>query len=45
MKHSANRFPADLSDCFAQMVLDVSDMLCALRNHYGEPEADAANDV
>lgn len=34
-----------LSDCFAQIVLDVSDMLSALRYHYGEPEEAAEEAV
>ncbi len=34
-----------LSDCFAYMAKDVSGMLSALRYHYGEPKADAANDA
>jgi hypothetical protein len=34
-----------LSDCFAYMAQDVSDMLAALRYQYDKPEADAANDA
>ncbi|UBB25698.1 hypothetical protein LAG73_01005 [Pseudoxanthomonas japonensis] len=34
-----------LSDCFAYMAQDVSDMLSALRYHYGEPEEAAEEAV